>query len=131
MATPTTVRRSTGVDRQECQQNWCGPTNYLGRHSHAAIEVNLRRQRVARVFGAPPCGIGLDRSARPSKSGDRPLQCSGNQRTLLSDNARQVECWVSQKRQGRHLATVKEGFVAARPCMATAVDPRAAEKRPA
>src|SRR5499433_2457689 len=32
---------STGVDRQECQQNWCGPTNYLGRHSHAAIEVNL------------------------------------------------------------------------------------------
>src|SRR5262249_44570340 len=20
-------------------QNWCGPTNYLGRHSHAAIEV--------------------------------------------------------------------------------------------
>src|SRR5262249_19731831 len=29
------------VDRQECQQNWCGPTNYLGRHSHAAIEVNL------------------------------------------------------------------------------------------
>jgi hypothetical protein len=36
------------VDRQECQQNWCGPTNYLGRHSHAAIEVNLRRQRVLR-----------------------------------------------------------------------------------
>jgi K+ transporter len=36
--------------------------------------VNLRRQRVARAFGAPPCGIGLDRSARPSKSGDRPLQ---------------------------------------------------------
>src|SRR5215468_12241958 len=32
---------STGADRQECQQNWCGPTNYLGRHSHAAIEVNL------------------------------------------------------------------------------------------
>src|SRR5262245_26770286 len=32
---------STGVDHQECQQNWCGPTNYLGRHSHAAIEVNL------------------------------------------------------------------------------------------
>ena len=32
---------STRVDRQECQQNWCGPTNYLGRHSHAAIEVNL------------------------------------------------------------------------------------------
>src|SRR5215813_14453327 len=30
---------STGVDRQECQQNRCGPTNYLGRHSHAAIEV--------------------------------------------------------------------------------------------
>src|SRR5262249_15493233 len=23
-----------GVDQQECQQNWCGPTNYLGRHSH-------------------------------------------------------------------------------------------------
>jgi hypothetical protein len=83
------------VDRQECQQNWCGPTNYLGRHSHAAIEVNLRRQHVARAFGAPPCGIGLDRSARPSKSGDRPLQCSGNQRTLLSDNVRQVECWFS------------------------------------
>ena len=32
---------STGVDRQECQQNWCGRTNYLGRHSHAAIEVNF------------------------------------------------------------------------------------------
>jgi hypothetical protein len=50
----------------------------------------------ARTFGATLCGIGLDRSARPSKSGDRPLQCSGNQRTLLSDNVRQVECWFSQ-----------------------------------
>jgi hypothetical protein len=60
-----------------------------------------RFRRQARAFGAPPCGIGLDRSARPSKSGDRAanaLHCNApviNQRTLLSDNVRQVECWFS------------------------------------
>jgi signal transduction histidine kinase len=44
--------------------------------------------------------LGLDCSARPSKSGDRTAneltRCSGNQRTRLSDNVRQVECWFSQ-----------------------------------
>jgi hypothetical protein len=33
----------------------------------------------ARAFGAPPCGIGLDRLARPSKSGDR----AGNALTAM------------------------------------------------
>ena len=32
---------SARVDRQERRQNWCGPTNYLGRRSHAAIEVKF------------------------------------------------------------------------------------------
>jgi hypothetical protein len=47
-----------------------------------------RFRRQARAFGAPPCGFGLDRSARPSKSGDRAanaLHCngSGNQSTYI------------------------------------------------
>src|SRR5262249_43253131 len=58
---------STGVDRQECQQNWCGPTNYLGRHSHAAIEVNLSLSETYALkywwCGPPRTGIA---SVRPT-----------------------------------------------------------------
>jgi hypothetical protein len=54
-----------------------------------------------RLRRAAICGIGLDRSARPSKSGDRAANALtamlGNQGTRLSDNVRQVECWFSQR----------------------------------
>ena len=53
-----------------------------------------------RLRRAAICGIGLDRSARPSKSGDRAANALtatlGDQGTRLSDNVRQVECWFSQ-----------------------------------
>jgi hypothetical protein len=53
-----------------------------------------------RLRRAALCGFGLDRSARPSKSGDRAANALtamlGNQGKQLSDNVRQVECWFSQ-----------------------------------
>jgi hypothetical protein len=66
-------------------------------------DIDDRSVRAFAVKPAPSArrhaALGLDCSARPSKSGDRTAneltRCSGNQRTRLSDNVRQVECWFS------------------------------------
>jgi hypothetical protein len=64
----------------------------IGRSALSPSSPRLRR--------AALCGFGLDRSARPSKFGDRAANAFtamlDNQGKRLSDNVRQVECWFSR-----------------------------------
>jgi hypothetical protein len=63
----------------------------IARSALSPLSPRLRR--------AALCGFRLDRSARPSKSGDRAANALtamlGNQGKRLSDNVREVECWFS------------------------------------